>query len=181
MRSHTVIRVAQGDLTVDVIPASDKDEFGNALKGMSDQLNEVLGGINQAAEQVGTGSKEIADSSTSLSQGATEQAASLQEISASMTELNGQVKQNAESAGQADQLSNVARETAGTGVDQMKNMMIWKALFEAGIYTNVALPPAVPEGRSLLRTSYMATHTDEQLDRVLEIFEKVGKEQGVIS
>lgn len=65
--------------------------------------------------------------------------------------------------------------------DQMKNMMIWKALFEAGIYTNVALPPAVPEGKSLLRTSYMATHTDEQLDRVLEVFEKVGKEQGVIS
>ena len=65
--------------------------------------------------------------------------------------------------------------------DQMKTMMTWKALFEAGIYTNVALPPAVPEGKSLLRTSYMATHTDEQLDRLLEIFEKVGKEQGIIS
>jgi 8-amino-7-oxononanoate synthase len=65
--------------------------------------------------------------------------------------------------------------------DQMKNMITWKALFEAGVYTNVALPPAVPEGKSLLRTSYMATHTDEQLDRVLEIFEKVGKEQGLIS
>lgn len=65
--------------------------------------------------------------------------------------------------------------------DQMMTMMIWKALFEAGIYTNVALPPAVPEGKSLLRTSYMATHTDEQLDRLLEIFEKVGKEQGIIS
>ena len=65
--------------------------------------------------------------------------------------------------------------------DQLKSMMTWKALFEAGIYTNVALPPAVPEGQSLLRTSYMATHTDEQLDRLLEIFEKVGKEQGIIS
>jgi len=65
--------------------------------------------------------------------------------------------------------------------DQMMTMMTWKALFEAGIYTNVALPPAVPEGKSLLRTSYMATHTDEQLDRLLEIFEKVGKEQGIIS
>jgi len=65
--------------------------------------------------------------------------------------------------------------------DQMMAMMIWKALFEAGIYTNVALPPAVPEGKSLLRTSYMATHTDEQLDRLLEIFEKVGREQGIIS
>jgi len=65
--------------------------------------------------------------------------------------------------------------------DQMKNIMTWKALFEAGVYTNVALPPAVPEGKSLLRTSYMATHTDEQLDQVVEIFDKVGKEQGLIS
>jgi methyl-accepting chemotaxis protein len=114
--------IAGGNLTNDVEPAGPSDVFGNSLKKMSHQLNEVLAGIQQASEQVGTGSKEIADSSTSLSQGATEQAASLQEISASMTELNGQVKLNAESAGQADQLSNVARETATTGVDQMKTM-----------------------------------------------------------
>jgi 8-amino-7-oxononanoate synthase len=62
--------------------------------------------------------------------------------------------------------------------DQMKTIMVWKALMEAGVYTNVALPPAVPEDMSLLRTSYMATHTDDQMDRVLEIFAKVGKEMG---
>jgi len=65
--------------------------------------------------------------------------------------------------------------------DQMADIMMWKALFDNGIYTNVSLPPAVPADKSLLRTSYMATHTDGQLDRVLEIFEKVGKERGVIS
>jgi 8-amino-7-oxononanoate synthase len=64
--------------------------------------------------------------------------------------------------------------------DQMADIMIWKALFDNGVYTNVSLPPAVPADQALLRTSYMATHTDEQMDRVLEIFEKVGKEQGVI-
>ncbi len=57
--------------------------------------------------------------------------------------------------------------------DMMKTMQAWKVFFEAGIYTNVALPPAVPPELSLLRTSYMATHTDEQLDRVLEVFKKV--------
>jgi 8-amino-7-oxononanoate synthase len=57
--------------------------------------------------------------------------------------------------------------------DMMKTMQAWKVFFEAGIYTNVALPPAVPADGSLLRTSYMATHTDEQLDRVLEVFRKV--------
>jgi len=57
--------------------------------------------------------------------------------------------------------------------DMMKTLEAWKVLFEAGIYTNVALPPAVPFEMSLLRTSYMATHTDEQVDKVLETFRKV--------
>ena len=57
--------------------------------------------------------------------------------------------------------------------DQFNTLRAWKVLFEAGIYTNVVLPPAVPPEFSLLRTSYMATHTDEQLDRVLETFKKV--------
>lgn len=64
--------------------------------------------------------------------------------------------------------------------DQTKAMMFWKALFDAGVYTNVVLPPAVPPNLSLLRTSYIASHTDEQLEKVLAIFEKVGKELGVI-
>ncbi len=57
--------------------------------------------------------------------------------------------------------------------DMMKALEAWKVFFEAGIYTNVALPPSVPPELSLLRTSYMATHTDEQVDRVLEVFRKV--------
>jgi 8-amino-7-oxononanoate synthase len=56
--------------------------------------------------------------------------------------------------------------------DMMKTIQAWKILFEAGIYTNVALPPAVPPDLALLRTSYMATHTDSQVDRILETFKK---------
>jgi 8-amino-7-oxononanoate synthase len=52
-------------------------------------------------------------------------------------------------------------------------VLLWKALFEAGVYTNVALHPAVPPGGALLRTSLMATHDREQLDRALEIFADV--------
>ena len=51
--------------------------------------------------------------------------------------------------------------------------LLWKALFEAGVYTNVALHPAVPPGGALLRTSVMATHERDQLDRALEIFARV--------
>ena len=62
----------------------------------------------------------------------------------------------------------------------MKCFRFWKALFEDGVFTNPVIPPAVEPGHSLLRTSYMATHTDAQLDRVLEAFEKVGRKMGVI-
>lgn len=53
-------------------------------------------------------------------------------------------------------------------------------LQEEGVFANVAVSPAVPDGRALIRTSYMATHTEEQLDKVLAAFEKVGRNLGLI-
>jgi 8-amino-7-oxononanoate synthase len=53
-------------------------------------------------------------------------------------------------------------------------------LQEEGVFANVAVTPAVPNGRALIRTSYMATHTDEHLNIVLDAFEKVGKALGII-
>ncbi len=64
--------------------------------------------------------------------------------------------------------------------DDQKTFAFWRSLFEAGIYVNPVVPPAVPPNLSLLRTSYMATHTDEQMDRVLDIFGQVGKELEII-
>jgi 8-amino-7-oxononanoate synthase len=64
--------------------------------------------------------------------------------------------------------------------DQVKCFRFWKALFEAGVFTNPVIPPAVEPGHALLRTSYMATHTDQQLDRVLETFERIGRKMGII-
>lgn len=57
----------------------------------------------------------------------------------------------------------------------------WKALFENGLFTNPVVSPAVPPGQAMIRTSYTATHTDEQLDRVVEIVALVGREKGLIS
>jgi 8-amino-7-oxononanoate synthase len=53
-------------------------------------------------------------------------------------------------------------------------------LFDQGIFVNPIVSPAVPPGRELLRTSFMATHTDSQLDKVLSAFEKVGKQLEII-
>ncbi len=58
--------------------------------------------------------------------------------------------------------------------------VFWRALFDAGVFTNPVLPPAVPESACRLRTSVMATHTREQLDFVLEAFSRVGRQLGVI-
>jgi len=59
--------------------------------------------------------------------------------------------------------------------DMHATFLTWRLLFEEGIYTNPVIPPAVPPNQSLLRTSYMATHTDEQMAFVLEKFAKVGR------
>jgi len=64
--------------------------------------------------------------------------------------------------------------------DDQRTFDTWRLLFENGVFVNPVISPAVSAGHQLLRTSYMATHTDEQLDRVLSIFEKVGKEVGLI-
>lgn len=58
--------------------------------------------------------------------------------------------------------------------------MLWKLLREDGIFTNPVIYPAVPKEQSLIRTSYSATHTDEELDYVLSSFEKCGKFLGII-
>jgi 8-amino-7-oxononanoate synthase len=60
--------------------------------------------------------------------------------------------------------------------DDMRTLLVWKRLFELGVFVNPVIAPAVPEGQQLLRTSYMATHTDAQMEHVLEIFYQVGKE-----
>jgi 8-amino-7-oxononanoate synthase len=65
------------------------------------------------------------------------------------------------------------------GEDQ-KAFTMAMMLQEEGIFANVAVTPAVPAGKALIRTSYMATHTDEQLDKVLDSFRKVGKGLGLI-
>jgi 8-amino-7-oxononanoate synthase len=58
--------------------------------------------------------------------------------------------------------------------------MLWRSLREDGIFTNPVIYPAVPKGQSLIRTSYSATHTEEELDTVLASFEKCGKQLGII-
>jgi 7-keto-8-aminopelargonate synthetase-like enzyme len=65
------------------------------------------------------------------------------------------------------------------GTDELA-FMLWRLIKDEGIFTNPVVYPAVPKGQALIRTSYSATHTDEQLERVLKTFEKCGKQLGII-
>ncbi len=64
--------------------------------------------------------------------------------------------------------------------EDMKCLKFWRALFDAGIFTNAFITPGVPPGGALIRTSYMPTHTDAMLDEALEIMERVGRKMKII-
>ncbi|MCG8343304.1 MAG: pyridoxal phosphate-dependent aminotransferase family protein [Chlorobiales bacterium] len=64
--------------------------------------------------------------------------------------------------------------------EQMKTMVFWKKLFDAGVYVNAFIRPGVMPGHEALRTSFMATHEKAQLDKVITEFSTIGKELGVI-
>jgi 8-amino-7-oxononanoate synthase len=61
-----------------------------------------------------------------------------------------------------------------------RTMVMWRRLFDGGVFTNPVVPPAVPPAQCRLRTSVMATHTDDQIDFCIEAFSKIGVELGVI-
>ncbi|MEW6411061.1 MAG: pyridoxal phosphate-dependent aminotransferase family protein [Candidatus Zixiibacteriota bacterium] len=65
--------------------------------------------------------------------------------------------------------------------EDLEAFAFWKELFDNGVFTNPVISPAVPPGQSMIRTSYTATHTSGQLDRVVEVVAKVGRAKGLIS
>jgi 8-amino-7-oxononanoate synthase len=64
--------------------------------------------------------------------------------------------------------------------DVEKSLLFWRKLFDRGVFVNAFVPPGVPPNLSMMRTSYMATHEQEHLDKIIEVFKIVGKELGMI-
>ena len=117
--------IADGNLTVD-IDIDARDEIGNLASSchrMTANLNEVLGDIFAASEQVSSGASQLADSSMSLSQGASEQASSIEELTASLEQISSQTKLNAQNASQANKLASIAQGNAEQGNGQMQEML----------------------------------------------------------
>jgi 8-amino-7-oxononanoate synthase len=64
--------------------------------------------------------------------------------------------------------------------DDLLAFKMWRMLYDAGIFVNVFISPGVPQGRQMMRTSYMATHEEKHLDFIIETFKKCGQELGLI-
>ncbi|MBP7552518.1 MAG: MCP four helix bundle domain-containing protein [Spirochaetes bacterium] len=123
IKSDVIEKISQGDLTVNPVAVSDKDNLGKSLIVMVDSLNEILGQVNIAIDQVSSGSVQVSQASQSLSQGASEQASSLEEITSSVTEVNSQSRQNTENATQVNQISKQAMNSANAGNNKMKEVV----------------------------------------------------------
>jgi 8-amino-7-oxononanoate synthase len=63
--------------------------------------------------------------------------------------------------------------------ERMKTLQVWRAILDRGVFVNAIVVPAVQPGRDLLRTSYMATHRDDQLDTILRVVQEVHQEMGL--
>jgi methyl-accepting chemotaxis protein len=122
--------MAQNDLT-HAINGQYQGEFqtlAQSINTVIETLGETLGDINNAAEQVASGTHQVSDGSQALSQGATEQASSIEELTASLSEIAAQTRQNAINAGQASDLAKTARDNAVEGNTQMNDLQ--KAMTE---------------------------------------------------
>jgi 7-keto-8-aminopelargonate synthetase-like enzyme len=64
--------------------------------------------------------------------------------------------------------------------DQERMLRLWRTLFECGLFTNAVTQPAVPPGLDLIRTSYIASHSDEQVAAILTRFEDAGRRVGLV-
>jgi methyl-accepting chemotaxis protein len=97
--------IADGDLTVQATPLSDRDTLGLALQRMLGKLRNVVSEASAASDNVSSGSQQLSATSEDMSQGASEQAASTEEASASIQEMSANIKQNADNASQTEKIA----------------------------------------------------------------------------
>ena len=157
-------RLSDGDFTVEPVPRSDRDIMGNSMLEMVRKMNDVLGDIHTATNQVAAGSEQIADGSQSVAQGATEQATTIKDLSETITQVAMKSKETAATAKDANDYAMTAKSDAQQGNQRMKAMVtamqeinqastnigkIIKVIDEIAFQTNIlALNAAVEAARA---------------------------------
>jgi len=117
-------RIAQGDLTVDVKLASDKDILGKSLRVMVQVLQDTIGQVMASIENVSSGSQAMSASSEEMSQGASEQAASAEEASSSIEQMTANIRQNADNALETEKIATQAATEAEAGGESVSQTVI---------------------------------------------------------
>lgn len=115
--------VAGGDMTINVVPKSDKDVLGYALKTMVEKNYHALTNIDQGAYQVMTSASQVASASESLAQGSTEQASAIEQVTASIEEVAEKTKENADEANKAAALIEKVIADVQSGNAEMAQML----------------------------------------------------------
>ena len=107
------------DVGIDSEYKGDFVTLKNSINGIAVSLNDVLSEINSAAQQVASGTSQVSGGSQAISQGATEQASAIEQLTSTVTEIAAQTKQNAMSAGKANEMSEEVKNNAVKGNEQM--------------------------------------------------------------
>ncbi|MDR1665005.1 MAG: methyl-accepting chemotaxis protein [Clostridiales bacterium] len=123
--SSILTSVANNDLSHEITReyVGSFSEIKKALNNILKTLNTVIIDINSAAEQVSAGARQISENSMTLANGASEQASSIEELNATIITINEHTRQNAESARDADRLSQESKSNAARGDEDMKHML----------------------------------------------------------
>lgn len=126
IRSQALLaqKVADGDMTVEIVPASDEDTMGNALKTLVARNGHAIGNISDSAYQVMISAAQVASASESLAQGSTEQASAIEQVTSSISEIAEKTKENASQANTAASLVNIAIQDVEKGNSEMHEMVL---------------------------------------------------------
>lgn len=122
-QNRVVSAVAEGDLTVNITPKSEKDVLGNSIKKLVETNRSALIHIDEAAGSVKTSASEVASASEALAQGSTEQASAIEEITASIDDVAQKTRANAAEADNAAALMRQAHTNMEKGNDSMRQMV----------------------------------------------------------
>ncbi len=121
--------ISKGDLSVEVVLSSEKDQLGQALKQMSEVLNDIIRQVLIATDNVSSGSLALSSAAQEMSQGATEQAASAEEASSSIEEMTANIRQNADNALQTEKIAvGAAKDAQDAGQVAADNMAAMKEI-----------------------------------------------------
>lgn len=122
-QAEVINQVAEGNLCVEVNAKSDEDVIGNALVKLIKEHNQMFLNVQNAADEIRSGSSQIAAASQSLAQGSVEQASAIEEISTSATDIADKSRMNAECVDQVSRIVTEAGQNAAAGNEKMQEMV----------------------------------------------------------